>query len=89
MLFAVAAVAFALLKYFDFAFAQTSWWWVLVPVALAVVWWEVIDPLFAVSKKRELRKMDARKHDRHVQLQKNLGIVNTKGGKRRSGRPPT
>jgi small Trp-rich protein len=88
MWFAIAAVAFALLKYFDIAFTQVSWWWVLVPVVLAALWWELIDPMFGVSKKREARKMEERKQERHERLQKELGLINTRIGqqRRRSGR---
>jgi small Trp-rich protein len=89
MYFAIAAVLFALLKWTDTGpFATWSWWWVALPVVLAVVWWEVLDPLFSISKKRESRKMEQRKVDRHLKMQKDLGLIDTKRGKKRAGRPP-
>lgn len=89
MYFAIAAVLFAVLKWLDVSPVNGwSWWWVALPVALAVVWWEVLDPMFSISKKRESRKMDQRKVDRHLQMQKDLGLIDTKRGKKRAGRPP-
>jgi small Trp-rich protein len=89
MYFAIAAVLFALLKWQEIGpFAALSWWWVAVPVGLAVFWWEVLDPMFSISKKREVNKMDQRKIDRHRQMQKDLGLIDTKRGKKRAGRPP-
>jgi small Trp-rich protein len=81
MWFGIAAVLFAALKYFELFFTDVSWWWILLPFSLAVVWWEVIDPLFGVSKKREQRKMDQVKSNRQMQMKKNLGMQLDKKGR--------
>jgi small Trp-rich protein len=89
MLFAIAAALFALLKWAEIdPFAGVSWWWVALPVGLAIVWWEVLDPMLSISKRREVRKMDERKVQRHLKMQKDLGLIDTKRGKKRSGRSP-
>lgn len=89
MWFAFAAVIFAGLKWAEIEPVNSwSWWWVALPVGMAVVWWEIIDPMFSVSKKRESRKMESRKEARHLKMQKDLGLIDTKRGKKRSGRPP-
>jgi small Trp-rich protein len=81
MWFGIAVVLFALLKYFEVWFTDVSWWWVLLPFGLAVLWWEVIDPMFSVSKKREQRKMEKLKDDRQMQMKKSLGMQIDKKGR--------
>jgi small Trp-rich protein len=89
MWFAAVAVLFAVLKWAEIdPVTGWSWWWVLLPVGLAVVWWEVLDPMLSISKRRESRKMVERKEERHRKMQKSLGLIDTKKGKRRTGRPP-
>ncbi|OOG55368.1 TIGR04438 family Trp-rich protein [Polaromonas sp. C04] len=60
-----------------------SWWLVLSPFALAVVWWTWAD-LSGYSKKKAVEKMDQRKADRIEKNRVALGIGTRKGaGKRR------
>lgn len=33
-------------------FASLSWWWVAVPFALAFVYFEVLEPMFSLDKKK-------------------------------------
>lgn len=84
MWFALIAVLFALLKYFEIGpVASLSWWWFALPVCLAIVWWEVLDPMLSISKKREARKMEDRKRDRHQRMQKDLGLLDQNSKKKR------
>ena len=43
-----------LLKLFEVGpFATLSWWWVMLPLAVAFVFFEVIEPMFSLDKKKE------------------------------------
>jgi small Trp-rich protein len=44
-------------------FETLSWWWVLSPFPVAVVWWEFADKS-GYTKKREMDKMDEKKAER-------------------------
>lgn len=55
-------------------FANLSWWWVGVPLALVFLWWEIIDPMFAVSQKRAQREMDDRRKERNERARRFLGM---------------
>ena len=55
-------------------FATLSWWWIGVPLGVVFLWWEIFDPMFAVSKKRAMREMDARKKGRNERARKFLGM---------------
>ncbi|OIQ68985.1 hypothetical protein GALL_494180 [mine drainage metagenome] len=59
--------------------AAWSWWWTLLPFALAFVWWEVIDPMFNISKKRAMNDMAQRQNNRRQKYRENLGF----GGQKR------
>lgn len=53
-----------LLKYLEIGpVAELSWWWVLSPFALAVVWWSWADSS-GYTKRKEIEKMEARKKQR-------------------------
>ncbi len=63
--------------------AGWSWWLVLSPFALAVIWWTWAD-LSGYSKKKAMQKMDKRKADRIERSRVALGTGTRKGaGKRR------
>ncbi len=34
-------------------FADLSWWWILAPLAIAFVFFEVLEPMFGWDKKKE------------------------------------
>ena len=54
-----------------------SWWFVLAPFALAVVWWSWADSS-GWTKKREMDKMDDRKRERRQKNLESLGLDITK-----------
>ena len=59
MLLMIIGVALALMKYFEWGpVAAWSWWWVLSPLLLAFVWFEVFERLLGFDKKRAHDAMD-------------------------------
>ena len=61
--------------------AAWSWWWVLVPFALAFLWWEIVDPMFNVSQKRAMDDMARRQKERREKFRRSLGLGGTRRGK--------
>ena len=63
------------LKYFEIGFvAGLSWWLVLLPFALAAVWWWVADAS-GYTKRKEIEKMDDRRQKRIDRQQETLGML--------------
>jgi small Trp-rich protein len=62
------------LKYFGVGFmAELSWWWVAAPFALTVLWWYWADAT-GYTKRKEMEKMDRRRHSRIDRHRKAMGI---------------
>ena len=55
-------------------FAGVSWWWIGLLLGGAFVWWEVVDPMFAVSQRRAMRQMDERRVARAERQRARLGL---------------
>ncbi len=53
--------------------AQWSWWAVLAPFMLAIVWWHWADTS-GWTKRREMEKLDARKQERREKNLVALGL---------------
>ena len=65
MWFVWSALALALLRYFEVGvFATVSWWWVIGLLAAAFVWFEVIERLLGLEKKKAMDEMDAAREAR-------------------------
>lgn len=62
-------------------FATLSWWWIGVPLGLVFVWWEVIDPMFGVSQRRAMGKIETRKAERVTRARRFLGMRAPRAGK--------
>ncbi len=74
MYFLVAGVGLLLLKYLQIGLvAEWSWWWVLSPFALAVLWWTWADAS-GYTKRKEMEKMDQKKRDRIEKQREVLGV---------------
>ncbi len=70
----VLGIALSLLKYLDIApVAQWSWWWVLTPFALTILWWAWADST-GYTKRKAMEKMDQRKKDRIDKQKQALGM---------------
>ena len=54
-------------------FARLSWWWILLPFALAAIWWQFADAS-GLTKKRAMDKMEQRKVDRRDKALEALGL---------------
>ncbi len=67
-------------------FATLSWWWIAIPLGLAFLWWEIIDPMFGVSQRRAMDKVEERKAERNARARRNLGLRAPPGGKNGKGR---
>ena len=48
--------------------AQWPWWAVLIPFALVLFWWEVIEKVFGLRAKREQKQLEQEKKDRFDRL---------------------
>ncbi len=53
MWFLAVGVVLLLMKWFEFGpVGQWSWWIVLLPFGLALLWFEIIEPFFGLDKKK-------------------------------------
>jgi small Trp-rich protein len=74
MYFLIAGVILMLMKYLEIGFAvDLSWWWVLSPFALAVIWWIWADTT-GYTRRKAMEKMDQKKKDRIDKQREALGI---------------
>ena len=63
------------LKYLEIEpVAAWSWWVVLIPFPLAVVWWAWADST-GYTKKKEMNKMDLRKKERIEKQREAMGML--------------
>ncbi len=64
----------ALLKYLEIGpVAQWSWWVVLVPFGLTLLWWAWADAT-GYTKRKEMEKVDKRKQDRVNKHKEAMGM---------------
>ncbi len=74
MAFLLLGVALLVLKYLEIGVvAQWSWWVVLAPFGLAVLWWAWADAS-GYTKRKAVEKMDKRKADRQAKSREALGL---------------
>lgn len=70
----VLGIVLCVLKYLEVGpVGQWSWWWVLTPYALAVVWWTWADAT-GYTKRRAMDRMDQRKQARLDKQKAALGL---------------
>ena len=72
LLVGIAMMAMKILEYAPVS--EWSWWVVLAPFALAVVWWTWAD-LTGYTKKKEMDKMDKRKAERIEKQREAMGML--------------
>ena len=54
------ALAFLLLRYFEVGpFAGVSWWWVAAAFAAAFVWFEYVEKVLGLEKKKAMDEQEA------------------------------
>ena len=74
MFFVVLGCLLLLMKYFEFGpVAAWSWWIVLAPFGLAILWWWYADAS-GYTKRREMDRMEAKKVQRRRSAMENLGL---------------
>ena len=74
MYFLLIGIATLLMKYLEFGPVATwSWWVVLSPFAMAVVWWAWADKS-GYTKRVEMDKMEKRKKDRIERQREAMGM---------------
>ena len=70
----IVGVLLLVAKWAEFGpFATWSWWIVLAPFGLAVLWWEFADSS-GWTKRREMNKMEVRKVDRRQRALEAMGM---------------
>lgn len=74
-------VLLLLAKWAEFGpFATWSWWIILAPFGLAVLWWEFADGT-GWTKRRAMDKMEQKKIDRRDKAMEALGLINRRRDK--------
>ena len=59
MLFVLIGCVLLSLKLFQVEpFAYISWWWIVIPLVIAVLWFEVIEPFFGLDIRREKKEYE-------------------------------
>ena len=67
-------ILLALLKYLEIGpVAQWSWWVVLVPFGLTLLWWGWADST-GYTKRKEMEKVEKRKQDRVNKQKEAMGM---------------
>jgi small Trp-rich protein len=52
-------------KLLDFGpLADLSWWWVVLPFGLALIWWEVFERRLGLDKKKAFDELEKAKQER-------------------------
>jgi small Trp-rich protein len=58
-------VALSGLRYFEvWKFAQLSWWWIVALSVFALVWFEFLEPLFGLDKRKAHNEDERRRKAR-------------------------
>jgi small Trp-rich protein len=74
MWFVIIGCALLGMKLLEASFAAGwSWWIVLLPFGLALLWWSFADAI-GLTQKREMNKLDERKEERRRRQMDALGI---------------
>jgi small Trp-rich protein len=61
----IVIVLLSALRYFEIGpFAQLSWWWIVGLVGLAFVWFEFIEPMFGLDKRKEHKQAEKARKER-------------------------
>jgi small Trp-rich protein len=82
MYFLLIGIVALALKYLEIGPVATwSWFIVLSPFALAVAWWAWADAS-GYTKRKEVDKMEKRKHDRIEKQREAMGMLSAKKRKK-------
>jgi small Trp-rich protein len=65
MLLIVVIVALSILRFFEIGpFADMSWWWVAALFALAFIWFEFIEKMFGLDKRKAAEQLEKARQER-------------------------
>lgn len=83
MWFIVVGVLLLLMKVAEVGpVADLSWWWVLAPFGVAVVWWEFADKT-GYTQRKAMDRLDERKEARRQEAMSKLGTSDKQRRRRR------
>ena len=86
MWFLLLGVLGVVLKYFEVApVAAWNWWIVLLPFALASLWWAYADAS-GYTKRKAMEKEAARKQARIDRQRSQLGLPGSRSNRKRAGK---
>jgi small Trp-rich protein len=58
-------IALVALKFFEvWKFADLSWWWIVGVMAIAFVWFEIVEPMLGLDKRKAHNVDEQRRKDR-------------------------
>lgn len=58
-------IALVALKYFEvWKFAELSWWWIVTAMGVAFIWFEFIEPMLGLDKRKAHNVDEQRRKDR-------------------------
>ncbi|MYN01716.1 TIGR04438 family Trp-rich protein [Pseudoduganella sp. DS3] len=58
-------IALVALKYFEvWKFAELSWWWIVAVMGAAFIWFEFIEPMLGLDKRKAHNVDEQRRKDR-------------------------
>ena len=85
MWFLMLGVLGVLLKYFEVGpVAQWSWWYVLIPFALALAWWSFAD-WSGYTKRKVVERENERKQERIDRQRSQMGMLSSRSNRKRRG----
>ncbi len=65
MLFIIPIVALTILRYFEIGpFADISWWWIVGLMALAFIWFEFIERMLGLDKRKAHEQLEKARKER-------------------------
>jgi small Trp-rich protein len=61
----IAIALLSVLKFLEVGFlAEFSWWWVVGMVALAFIWFELVEPTLGLDKRRASDQLESAREER-------------------------
>jgi small Trp-rich protein len=83
MLFLVIGITLAVLKYMEIGpVAGLPWWAVLIPFALAVIWWKWADSS-GYTKRKQMERENRKNQERLERRREAITNINSAGKKKR------
>lgn len=69
MLIIIAIFALSALRYFEVGpFADLSWWWVVGLFGVAVIWFEFLERMFGLDKRKAHEQLEKARQERVTKM---------------------